>query len=124
MESTKVLIVDDEPNVRLVLSEALGSQGYVCAEAGDGRTALERMTQDHQDVVILDLKMPGMGGMEALKEIRVLDPDAAVIIVTAFGTRETAYEAIRKGRTTTSANPWTSMMFASLWDARLNGCGC
>ncbi|HAK60450.1 MAG TPA: two-component system response regulator [Nitrospiraceae bacterium] len=97
MTKTNVLIVDDEPNVRLVLSEALGSQGYVCAEAGDGHTALEHVKQDHPDIVILDLKMPGMSGMEALKEIRVLDPDAAVIIVTAFGTRETAYEAIREG---------------------------
>ncbi len=95
--TTNVLIVDDEPNVRLVLSEALGSQGYACAEAADGRKALEYIKQNHPDIVILDLKMPGMGGMEALKEIRVLDPDAAVIIVTAFGTRETAYEAIREG---------------------------
>jgi len=97
MKTTKVLIVDDEPNMRFLLSEALSSQGYECCEAGDGQMALERLGEDRPDIVILDLKMPRMGGMEALKKIRVLDPDAAIIIVTAFGTRELAYEALREG---------------------------
>lgn len=97
MEPTKILIVDDEQNMRFFLSEALGKQGYACSEAGDGQEALERMKEDRPDIVILDLKMPRMGGMETLKKIRALDPDVAVIIVTAFGTRETAYEAVREG---------------------------
>ena len=97
METVKVLIVDDEPSMRFFLSEALGKQGYLCSEAEDGHKAVERIKEDAPDIVILDLKMPRMGGMEALKKIRVLDPDAAVIIVTAFGSRETAYEAVREG---------------------------
>ena len=97
MENTKILIVDDEPSMRFFLSEALGKQGYACSEAGDGEEALGRLKESRPDIVILDLKMPRMGGMEALKKIRALDPDIAVIIVTAFGTRETAHEAIQEG---------------------------
>ena len=97
MKITKVLIVDDEPNMRFFLSEALTKEGYACNEAGDGLQALERIQEDLPDIVVLDLKMPRMGGMEALRKIRGLDPDMAVIIITAFGTRETAYEAMREG---------------------------
>ncbi len=97
METTKVLIVDDEPNMRFVLSEALTKEGYACSEAGDGLQAMERIKEDPPDIVVLDLKMPRMGGMETLRKIHGLDPDMAVIIITAFGTRETAYEAMREG---------------------------
>lgn len=97
MEMMKVLIVDDEPNMRFVLSEALTKEGYACSEAGDGLQAMERIKEDLPDIVVLDLKMPRMGGMETLRKIHGLDPDMAVIIITAFGTRETAYEAMREG---------------------------
>jgi len=97
MNTMKILIVDDEPNMRFLLSEALGKQGYECIEAKDGHEALERAREDRPDIVLLDLKMPRMGGMEALQEIRALDPDAAVIIITAFGSRDTAYRALEEG---------------------------
>ncbi len=97
MTTAKVLIVDDESSMRFFLSEALDKQGYQCTEAADGRQALARVEEERYDVVILDLKMPRMGGKETLVKIRSLDPDAAVIIVTAFGSRETAYEALNDG---------------------------
>jgi DNA-binding NtrC family response regulator len=97
MAMGKILIVDDETSMRFFLSEALGKQGYQCTEAADGRQALERMQEEQQDVVILDLKMPRMDGMETLKKIRSMDPDTAVIIVTAYASRETAYEALNEG---------------------------
>jgi DNA-binding NtrC family response regulator len=97
MEKAKVLIVDDEPAMRFFLSEALSKQGYVCAEAADGREALDRLQDNAHDVVILDLRMPRMGGMETLAKIRLLDPAVAVIIVTAFGSRETAFTALLEG---------------------------
>src|SRR4030065_2663942 len=97
MEPTKMLIVDDEPSRRFFLAEALNKQGYMCDEAREGQEAIERVQENRPDIVILDLKMPRMGGMEALKKIRALDSDIAVIIVTAFGTRETTHEAIQAG---------------------------
>ncbi len=96
MAAGKILIVNDDASMRFVLSEALTKQGYQCAEA-DGQQALTRMQEERQDVVILDLKMPRMGGMETLTKIKAIDPDTAVIIITAFGSRETAFEALNAG---------------------------
>jgi DNA-binding NtrC family response regulator len=92
----KILIVNDDAGMRFVLSEALTKQGYQCTEA-DGQQVLARMQEERQDVVILDLKMPRMGGMEMLSKIKAMDPDTVVIIVTAFGSREMAYEALNAG---------------------------
>ncbi len=97
MAAGKILIVDDEASMRFFLSEALSKQGYRCTEAPDGQQALARMQEERHDVVILDLKMPRMGGRETLAKIRAIDPDTVVIIVTAFGSRETAYEALNAG---------------------------
>jgi DNA-binding NtrC family response regulator len=97
MARGRILIVDDEARMRYILSEALGKQGYQCTEAIDGQKALERMQEERQDVVILDLKMPRMGGMETLMKIRSMDPDTAIIIVTAHTSRETAYDALNGG---------------------------
>ncbi len=97
MAAGKILIVNDDASMRYVLSEALTKQGYQCTEAVDGLQALARMQDERQDVVILDLKMPRMDGIETLVKIRSIDPDTVVIIVTAFGSREMAYEALNAG---------------------------
>ncbi len=93
----KILIVNDDASMRFFLSEALTKQGYQCTEAADGQQALARMQDERQDVVILDLKMPRMDGMETLENIRSIDPDIVIIIVTASGSREMAYEALNAG---------------------------
>jgi DNA-binding NtrC family response regulator len=93
MTRRRILIVDDGAGMRFILSEALSKQGYQCTEVADGQQALERMQEERQDVVILDLK----GGMETLMKIRSLDSDTAVIIVTAHPSRETAYDALNQG---------------------------
>ncbi len=92
----KILIVSDDASMRFVLSEALTKQGYQSTEA-DGQQALVRIQEEPQDVVILDLKMPRISGIETLAKIKAMDPDTVVIIVTAFGSREMAYEAFKAG---------------------------
>ena len=92
----KVLIVDDEIGPRESLRMILKPNYDVyCAE--DGYTALQILKEIEVDVITLDLKMPGMSGTETLKQIRLIDPGVMVIIITGFGTLQSAVEAIRNG---------------------------
>lgn len=93
----KILIVDDELNIRLVLSAMLKKEGYSVASATDGLEALQTLKAGKIDVVITDLKMPNLDGMGLLNCITEQYPAVPVIIITAHGTVATAVEAIKKG---------------------------
>lgn len=92
-----VLVVDDEEMIRFVLTEKLSESGYSVTTAVNGQDAVELFRDTAFDAVLLDLKMPGMDGIETLKELRSQDPDIPVIMVTAFGDIATAVEAIKRG---------------------------
>lgn len=92
-----ILIVDDEEMVRYVLTEKLTESGFSVTAAVDGMSAVKLFRNTVFDAVLLDLKMPGMDGIETLKELRKLDPDIPIIMVTAFGDIVTAVEAIKLG---------------------------
>jgi len=91
-----ILIVDDEIGPRESLRMIL-KPNYNVYSAEDGMAALRILEQTEMDVITLDLKMPGMSGIETLKQIRLVDPDVMIIIITGFGTLQTAVEAIRYG---------------------------
>lgn len=93
----KILITDDDRNLRRILREILEVKGFSTMEAADGREALDIFTKTRPDAVILDLKMPGMNGMETLQEFKKLDPEVPVIIITAYGDVPSAVEAIKLG---------------------------
>ena len=95
--TAKILIVDDEPGVRESLSELLRIEGYLVGSAESGDRALKSLKEDDFDLVLLDLRMPGIDGVEVMGEIRKLHPDTRIIIITGFGTLESAIEAIRFG---------------------------
>lgn len=97
MYDKSVLIVDDEKNIRLTLSQAIESLGFRTDTAADGGEALAKLEKENFGLLLLDLRMPGMGGMEVLSRVRELRPDIRVIIVTAYGTVDLAVEAIRLG---------------------------
>jgi DNA-binding NtrC family response regulator len=100
MGSTKrVLIVDDEPNVRLMLKTTLSSVGYLVTEVGDGQAALDRLSGSGQDVdlILLDLLMPRIDGMELLRRLRALGNIIPVVILTAHGSIPEAVEAMKLG---------------------------
>lgn len=93
----QILIADDELNLRKVLSAILRRQGYEVWAAADGAEALSLMREHEFQVVITDLKMPGIGGMEVLKRARAESPGLPVIVITAHGTIDTAVEALKTG---------------------------
>ena len=92
-----VLIVDDEPNVRLMLRTALESVGYQVLEAGDGRAALGQLAGSECDLVLLDLLMPKMDGMETLRRLRAAGNAIPVVILTAHGSIPDAVTATKLG---------------------------
>jgi DNA-binding NtrC family response regulator len=96
-EAARVLIIDDEPIIREVLSDVLSRQGHDLTFAPDAETGLQALDNGAFDLVVLDLMLPGMGGLEALQEIRRRDPDQVVIMLTAYASVETAVQAIRQG---------------------------
>ena len=93
----KILIVDDEINIRFVLSAMLKKEGYAVASAADGLEALQILKTGRIDVVVTDLKMPHLDGMGLLNRITEQFPEVPVIIITAYGTVATAVEALKKG---------------------------
>jgi DNA-binding NtrC family response regulator len=93
----QILIVDNEPEMCSLLSDILKEEGYEVATAASGEKALAKMGERDFTVIITDLNMKGMPGMTLLKEIKRLQPDINVIIMTAFGSVETAIEAMKQG---------------------------
>jgi len=92
-----VLVIDDEPVIRELLRRHLTKLGYEVAVAESGEQALTRLSQVHPDLVLLDMRMPGMGGMECLNRLRQLYPRVPVVILTAVVEREAVLEAINLG---------------------------
>jgi DNA-binding NtrC family response regulator len=92
-----VLIVDDETNVRKVLATLLEQAGYQTTRAGGGEEALELVRAQDPDLVLTDLRMPGMDGMELLGRLRAEFPEIPVLMLTAHGTVQTAVEAMKRG---------------------------
>jgi len=102
----KVLIVDDDAELRENLSEILKGAEYYTDMASSGRGALEKITAGDFDVVLLDLMMPGMSGMDVLNEIRKIKPKTKIIMITAFATIENAVNAIKKGASDYISKPF------------------
>ena len=94
----RILIVDDVATNREFIREALMCREYKITEAVAGGQALEMMENEGADLVITDLRMPGISGVDLLKKLRVKYPDTTVILVTAWGTVESAVEAMKAGR--------------------------
>jgi two-component system response regulator FlrC len=92
-----ILVVDDEPAMRLLLSSVLVEEGHDVTAAASGEEALRLIAKRHFHLVLTDLKMPGISGLELLEQVKRDDPGTAVIILTAFGTVEGAVEAMRMG---------------------------
>jgi DNA-binding NtrC family response regulator len=93
----KILIVDDEANARAALSEILHDEGYQTETAADGFKALRKLEEFHPDVILTDVKMPGLDGIAFMDKARAAAPTAVFVVMTAFGTISSAVAAMKKG---------------------------
>ncbi|MGO9014484.1 MAG: sigma-54-dependent transcriptional regulator [Dissulfurispiraceae bacterium] len=93
----KILIVDDEPSIRSAFGTVIKIEGYSVLEASDGKRGVEIFDEERPDAVILDLKMPGMDGIETMKKMKTIDSSIPIIIATGYGDIRTAVEAIKMG---------------------------
>ncbi|MCI0371142.1 MAG: response regulator [candidate division NC10 bacterium] len=93
----KVLVVDDEPEAVELLVEFLSSKGYAVLTATNGEEALRRVKEDRPHLVLLDVRMPKMDGMETLRRIREIDPEMGVIMVTAVNEEDVGRKALEMG---------------------------
>ncbi|HEU5319516.1 MAG TPA: sigma-54 dependent transcriptional regulator, partial [Methylomirabilota bacterium] len=96
-EPATLLIADDDPGLRESLERTLAREGYRVMLAPDGRAALERLQAGGIDLVLTDLKMPGLNGLELLRAAKAISPDLDVVLLTAFGTVEEAVRAMKEG---------------------------
>jgi len=97
VKALDVLVVEDERSQREMLCGFLRKEGFRVVEAEDGPTALDHLRKNSFDVMILDQKMPGMSGLQVLEEAKKIQPDVDALMVTAFGSVESAVEAMKKG---------------------------
>ena len=93
----RILIVEDGEAQRFVLKGFLIREGYLVGEAENGTEAIQCVMDNHFDIVLLDYKMPGMNGMEVLKEIKRINPAIHVVIISAYGNMEHAAKAMEAG---------------------------
>ena len=92
---TKILVVDDEPDTLLPLTRALEADNYAVVSAVDGAEALIKVSNETPDLILLDLMMPGLGGVEVLEQIRRVDSDVAVVIFTGYPSLDTAVQSMK-----------------------------
>ena len=97
MNQYRILIADDEDVIRFVLKETLEKESYDIEEARDGNEAVIKARNSRFDLVIMDIKMPGLDGISALKEIRKIDSSIPVVMITAYGTSNIAMKAMKEG---------------------------
>ncbi|GAA3410118.1 response regulator [Paenibacillus hodogayensis] len=106
MDKKKVLIVDDQNGIRVLLVEVFSNEGYNTFQASNGKLALEIVRKESPDLVLLDMKIPGMDGLDILKHIKQIDTSIKVIMMTAYGELDMIKEATDLGALTHFTKPF------------------
>src|SRR3977135_1121174 len=119
MPDRTLLVADDDPGLRESLERTLTREGYRVLLASDGRAALERLQDSAIDLIVTDLKMPGLTGLELLRAAKAIAPDVDVILLTAFGTVEEAVKAMKDGAYDFLTKPFRREQLIKLIDKAL-----
>jgi DNA-binding NtrC family response regulator len=106
-EQKHILVIDDEEIVRISCQRALTPEGYTVDVAADGLEGLKLVKEKSYDLILTDLKMPNMDGMEVIENIRKTQPQAKIIVITGYSTIETAVKAIKMGAFNYIEKPFT-----------------
>jgi DNA-binding NtrC family response regulator len=107
MPNARILIVDDEKNIRLTIAQSLDPLGYEVMTALNGEDALKQLQAQEYDLILLDLRMPGMDGLEVLQRAVEMHPDIQIVILSAHGTVDNAVEAMKLGAVDFLQKPFT-----------------
>ncbi len=116
----KVLIVDDQNGIRVLLMEVFSSEGYATFQASNGKLALDIVRKESPDLVLLDMKIPGMDGLEILKHIKDIDTNIKVIMMTAYGELDVIKEATELGAITHFTKPFDIDEMRNAVNSQLN----
>lgn len=104
--SGKILIVDDQYGIRILLNEVFQKEGYQTFQAANGFQAIDIVVNDKPDLIVLDMKIPGMDGIEILKRVKQIDKSIKVILMTAYGELDMIQEAKQLGALMHFAKPF------------------
>lgn len=96
-KADKILVVDDEPAIGNLFQKFLGKRGYRVVATTNGKDAINKVVKETPDLVFLDIKMPGMDGIELMQELKKINKKLAVVILTGYGSLKTAREAMKLG---------------------------
>ena len=113
VRSSRILVVDDEKPMLGLLKEMLGAAGYEVVTASGGRKAFVRFSMDRFDLVITDIVMPGMDGIELFKALKRVDPDIPVIMTTGYPAEDTAAQLVKLGATAYITKPFEANVMKS-----------
>lgn len=116
---SRILVIDDENNIRLMMRLALQAAHYEVETASDGLEGLGKFAADNFDLVLLDQRMPGIDGLDVLREMKQRDSSARVIMISAFGTIDLATEAIKAGAVDFLRKPFTTEVLRASVEAAL-----
>jgi len=121
LDKHTVLIVDDQNGIRVLLTEVFSSEGYRTFQASNGKLALEIVREHKPDLVLLDMKIPGMDGLEILKHIKKIDTSIKVIMMTAYGELDMIKEATESGALMHFTKPFDIDELRTAVNAELRG---
>ncbi|MGB9640282.1 MAG: sigma-54-dependent transcriptional regulator, partial [Anaerolineales bacterium] len=107
MSQVKILVIDDETGIREGTKRALSAQGYEVDTAENGEQGLELIKKNRYDLILLDVMMPGISGIELIEKIHQVDPETVCIIITGYATVEMAVRAIKEGAYDFLTKPFT-----------------
>ena len=120
MKSARILIVEDDMRMRVALKEIMVKEGHMVDSVETGEAALTKAGENNYDLVITDLKLPGIDGMDVLNAIHKSRPETAIIMITAYATVDTAVEAMRAGAEDYICKPFTANALTARLERVLN----